>query len=742
MKNVKKIIGFLCCLVFCAVMAAGVTQVASAAEEIAINETNFPDEIFRDYITGNFDKDKDGRLSEKEINEVTMIGVGGKGIKSLKGVEYFSALKDLSCYSNQLTVLDVSKNTALQQLQCSSNQLVELHINKDLQILNCNFNRLTNLDVSKSIFLYWLYCSGNQLTVLDVSKNIGLTELDCYSNQLTALDVSENTVLQELDCGYNQLITLDISENIALIKLHCCGNQLTVLNAGGSIALQELHCQDNQLVKLDISKNIALKELYCCGNQLESLDTSKNIALTRLECGSDEVNGYDGNQLTALDVSKNIALTELDCSSNQLTDLDISKNTALTELDCSNNKLTSLDVSKNTALTSLYCFDNKLTKLDVSKNTILTSLSCSDNKLTKLDVSKNTVLMGLDCYNNPILGLKLNSHTYGKLRLYSSGLHGLHVDLSGLQNATKVKAGTAKDDSDIFLIEVTDITKPATYKVDGKDFFIIYEDIPTAPLPGPSITPSPSSGPVVQSDAHIFSDYNHNNPVTGPAVVIYGNGRTQTVDGKKVNNREFTAYTDILASYKYTLNSKGIVKPSVGKVIVGVTKSNIKPEVSSKNKITDTSASKIARAKIKNGQITVTAVGKEDGIVYLWVIDTGNKGVFACCPIDVKLAPTKLEVQDKSGSKLVRNTKLENGKTLEVSITGFAGSTETKDGTYTATVASKYQGYVTVAPVEGSTNQFVVNAIGLKDNKDTKVTITFQCGQNGKKTNLFLTIVK
>ena len=35
----------------------------------------------------------------------------------------------------------------------------------------------------------------NQLTTLDVSKNTALTDLDCDNNQLTTLDVSKNTAL-------------------------------------------------------------------------------------------------------------------------------------------------------------------------------------------------------------------------------------------------------------------------------------------------------------------------------------------------------------------------------------------------------------------------------------------------------------------------------------------------------------------------------------------------------------------
>ncbi len=43
----------------------------------------------------------------------------------------------------------------------------------------------------------------NQLTSLDVSKNTALTELDCSDNQLTSLDINKNTDLTYLVCCNN-----------------------------------------------------------------------------------------------------------------------------------------------------------------------------------------------------------------------------------------------------------------------------------------------------------------------------------------------------------------------------------------------------------------------------------------------------------------------------------------------------------------------------------------------------------
>ena len=299
--------------------------------DVAINETHFPDENFRSWLKSQ-SYGSDGVLTDAEIAGVTSIDVAKKSIKSLQGIEFFTALRYLFCDSNKLTALDVSKNTALTTL----------------------------------------VCDNNQLTALDVSKNTALTGLSCYYNQLTALDVSKNT-LRWLLCGNNSLTALDVSKNTALTRLECYSNQLTALDVSGCTALTYLQCYSNQLTALDVSGCTALTKLYCYRNQLTALDMSGCTALTSLSC--------DRNQLTALDVSKNTALTYLFCESNQLTSLDVSKNTALKSLYCHSNQLTTLDVSKNTALESLWCYCNQLTSLDVSKNTALKTLWCYGNQI-------------------------------------------------------------------------------------------------------------------------------------------------------------------------------------------------------------------------------------------------------------------------------------------------------------------------------------------------------------------------
>ena len=232
----------------------------NTASEVKINETNFPDEKFRDYVK-KFDQDSNGILSDTEIAAVTSINVSGEGVSNLNGIGYFTSLTVLNCYKNQLTSLDVENNTMLEKLYCFENQLTSLNVGKNtkLKLLNCHSNRLTSLDVRNNTLLEELVCYKNQLTSLDVSQNTALKELGCYSNRLTSLDVRNNTLLQMLYCYSNRLTSLDVRNNTLLEKLYCYSNQLGSLDVSQNTVLASLSCTQNPLTSLDLSKTSVSK---------------------------------------------------------------------------------------------------------------------------------------------------------------------------------------------------------------------------------------------------------------------------------------------------------------------------------------------------------------------------------------------------------------------------------------------------------------------------------------------------
>ena len=136
-------------------------------------ELAFPDPIFRAYVLKNFDTDGDGKISEKEALDVTYINViNYNNIKSLDGIQYFTNLTYLDCSTNELTSLDISKNTALTGLYC-------------------DYNKLTSLDVSKNTALEYLNCYNNQIEELDLSK----------TNLVNSISNSVSYIYGPLDCA-------------------------------------------------------------------------------------------------------------------------------------------------------------------------------------------------------------------------------------------------------------------------------------------------------------------------------------------------------------------------------------------------------------------------------------------------------------------------------------------------------------------------------------------------------------
>ena len=308
--------------------------------------SDFTDPNFRTAVYALIGKTTPAPIYDFDVKTITSLDVSGKNIQSLAGLEYFLGLINLSCTSNLLTNLDVSKNTALTDLECYNNQIGVL-------------------DVSKNKMLRTFYCDNNQLTNLDVGNNTALIDLSCSNNQLTGLDVSKNMALIDLVCDNNQLTGLDVSKNTAM--------------------LITLSCRNNQLTNLDVSKNTRLQYLYCDNNPLAGLDVSNNKVLIYLLCNND--------QLTSFDISNNPILTMLQCYNNQITNLDVSKNTVLTYLDCSYNQLTNLDVSNNTALTYLYCYNNALPLINLyalAQRTNITTKSIGQQTLPDSTVFVNT----------------------------------------------------------------------------------------------------------------------------------------------------------------------------------------------------------------------------------------------------------------------------------------------------------------------------------------------------------------
>ena len=420
------------------------TAIVIFGGDIEINSQYFPDANFRNYVSSSLDTNHNGYLSPAE-RDVTRLNVSNMNIESLKGIEYFENLEQLSCQFNRLETVDLSYNTKLKSLSIYNNQLTALDLSENtlLENLYCYENKLTTLDLSKNRKLWAVNIANNLIReegmdnlvdnlpnvdpVIDENGYVETASLYAMNSEtLTGNFISKAQVARARAKGWTVYHVVEYEGNSSWEE-YDGDDPVIAINATNfpdeafrNFLLEQDYGKDALLTATEISsitklsvwgKHItslkgieyftALEYLDCDYNQLTALDVSKNTALNELHCSS--------NNLTALDVSKNTKLIELCCSKNQLTALDVSKNTALTYLSCYNNRLSALDVSKNTALTYLDCSSNRLTALDVSKNTALKRFFCDNNRLTALDVLKNTELWYLTCYNNNIKGTRMDN---------------------------------------------------------------------------------------------------------------------------------------------------------------------------------------------------------------------------------------------------------------------------------------------------------------------------------------------
>lgn len=152
---------------------------------VAINSDNFPDEVFREYVTTNFDTDGNGYLSQEECENVAAISLNGfpgyyKVCTSLQGIENFTNLTQLTLWCiDELSLLDMRKNPKLEILSCINTKLTLINIsqNESLKEITCNACAIPFVDISNNYSLISFSASGcryeipNKMTQFDVKED-------------------------------------------------------------------------------------------------------------------------------------------------------------------------------------------------------------------------------------------------------------------------------------------------------------------------------------------------------------------------------------------------------------------------------------------------------------------------------------------------------------------------------------------------------------------------------------------
>ena len=314
----------LCCMVLTLLPTA-----AFAAGDVDIDETNFPDANFRQYVKDEFDKDGNEVLSADEIAAADTIFVTGKPITSIEGIAYFTALTNLMCSNTKLTTLDTSYNTELVFLECNEvSTLTSLNVsqNTKLKVLRCNDNALADLNLTNNTALEKLECGGNEFTTLDLSKNTNLKYFGFFNGKLSSLDLTNNTNLEELYFCGNNFSTIDISKNTKLKFLHLFSNQLITLDTSKNSNLQRLWVYTNPLTSMYLGDSGSIMEV-----KFDNLPYPITV--------STATRTFDLSLLTGFNVDKASGWTNGEVNGNILT-VDENATTVTYTYDCGERQAT------------------------------------------------------------------------------------------------------------------------------------------------------------------------------------------------------------------------------------------------------------------------------------------------------------------------------------------------------------------------------------------------------------------
>ena len=264
------------------------------AGSIAIDETHFPDKVFREQIIAEFDKDGDSVLSVDEISKAQFLNLHGmKTISSLEGIQYLTNLQSLDVTVTSVSDLSPVKSSFLKRLDCSSSKVrsVDLTRYPNLETFVCENTSINSLDVSKNEKLNTLFADSTSISKLDVTNNPNLEQLTCGNTGLTELDVTHNPQLATLHIGDTKVNTLDISKNPNLKQLSYYMTNIAELDVTKNTKLTRLFCQDTYIKKLDLSI---------------TLPTKSKITVTKDgETINDDTKVYTGTFTQSLELSEN-----------------------------------------------------------------------------------------------------------------------------------------------------------------------------------------------------------------------------------------------------------------------------------------------------------------------------------------------------------------------------------------------------------------------------------------------------
>ena len=155
-------------------------------------QTYVPDDNFEQALINlGYDFALDNNVETTAIDTVNSLYINGLGVSDLTGIEDFTALTELFCYSNQLSSLNLSNNTQLVEVSCGSNQLTYIDLRNGNNSGLWYFTSMNNpgLDCIDVDDLAWTNVNWTKDSWTTFSMNCNPTGIKNYTSQRKLIKV-------------------------------------------------------------------------------------------------------------------------------------------------------------------------------------------------------------------------------------------------------------------------------------------------------------------------------------------------------------------------------------------------------------------------------------------------------------------------------------------------------------------------------------------------------------------------